>query len=298
MTTKTVRLTTQYMNTKTLVVVAAVALGASLIGSALFSRAVGSPSNQGATAAAALQSGKLRAGYIVYPPYIIKDPKTCELSGIFYELTEAVANQLDLDVEWVEEGGYGTIFTSLDSGRYDVQAGGIWANSTRAKAGYLSEPVFYSAIYAYVRMKDRRFDNNLAAINDPNIKISTLDGAIDDVIARADYPNAERVTLPQSAAANQAFLNVASGKTDVAFDQPDVAQLFMKENPGTIRQVSSKPLRIYGNSFAVRQGEQQLLQMLNVALEEAIDNGTVDRILTKYQLSPSSYLRLAPPYGR
>ncbi|MFZ2886461.1 MAG: transporter substrate-binding domain-containing protein [Minisyncoccia bacterium] len=284
------------MHSKTLMAVAAIAFGVSLISSAMFSNIAAPAGNQGAAAAAVLERGTIRAGYIVYPPYILKDQETGKLSGLFYELTEAIADQLDLDVEWVEEGGYGTIFTSLDSGRYDVQAGGIWANSTRAKAGYLSTPAFYSAIYAYARADDHRFDNNLAAINNPNVKISTLDGAIDDVIARTDYPDAERVTLPQNAPPNQTFLDIVSKKADVAFEQPDVAGLFMKENPGVIRQVSNKPLRIYGNSFAVKRGEQELLQMLNVAIEESIGNGTVDLILTKYQLSSNSYLRLAPPY--
>src|SRR5207253_3108802 len=114
----------------------------------------------------------LRAGYIVYPPYIIKDPKTGVLSGIFYDLTMKLAEQLGLKIEWIEEAGYGTIFTSLESGRYDVYAGGVWANSTRSKVGYLTAPAFYNAMFAYARTNDHRFDSSLDVVNNPNIKIS------------------------------------------------------------------------------------------------------------------------------
>src|ERR1043166_8360014 len=125
-----------------------------LLGSALVAFVVSaaqSTVNQTAAVASILDSGKIRAGYIISPPYIIKNPKTAELSGIFYDLTNAIGKQLGLKVEWVEAGGYGTVFTDLDSSRYDVQAGGLWANSTRARAGYLSTPIFYSVIYTYAR---------------------------------------------------------------------------------------------------------------------------------------------------
>lgn len=253
-------------------------------------------SNPNSTFEKVMASGTLRAGYINYPPYVIKDPKTGQLSGVFYDLTNALAAQLGLKVQWVEEAGYGTIFTDLDSGRYDVFGGGLWANSTRAKAGYLSAPAYYSAVYAYVKANDHRFDNNLNAINDPSVKISTLDGDLGQVIAKADFPKASEVSLPQSAPFDQISLQIISGKADVAFLQLDAAELFLKANPGTLRQVPSQPLRIFGNSYAVKLGENDLYQMLNVALQEAINSGTVAKILSKYDPSSNLYLHLAAPY--
>jgi len=286
------------MNTKMIALVAGLALGVSFIGTQAFSRSTASSDAQSAAAATVLESGTIRAGYIVYPPYIVKDPKTGQLSGVFYDLTNALGDQLGLKIQWVEGSGYGTIFTDLDSGRYDVFAGGLWANSTRAKAGLLTTPVFYSAIYAYARSSDHRFDNNLATINTPDTRISTMDGAIDNVIANTDYPKAQDITLPQSAVAEQAQLDVISGKADVTFAQSDVILLFLKTNPGTLRQIATQPLRIFGNSYAVKRGANDLLQMLNVATQEAVNNGTVEKIIEKYQLSPNSYLQLAPSYAK
>lgn len=243
-----------------------------------------------------LSSGIIRAGYIIYPPYFIKDPNTGEFSGIFHDLTTELASQLELDVEWIEEAGYGTIFSSLSSGRYDVFAGGLWANSTRAKAGYLTSSAFYNAVYAYVRAGDFRFDNNLNAINSSNVRISTMDGELGSVIAKSDFPNAEEVSLPQTAPFDQMALQVIANKADIVFLQPDSAGLFLEANPGTLRRVPSEPLRLYGNAYAVKLGESALQQMIDVALQEAINSGTVDKILTKYQSSANSYLRAAAPY--
>ncbi len=245
-----------------------------------------------------MSSGTIRAGYIAYPPYIIKDPNTGELSGVFYDLTNEVAKQLGLKVEWVEEAGYGTIFTNLDTNRYDVFGGGLWANSTRAKAGYLSIPVFYNSVYAYARTNDTRFNSNLEAINNSSVRISTMDGELGDVIASTDFPNAQKVSLPQNSPFDQIALQIVANKADVGFFQPDVAEGFIKANPNSIRQVSEQPLRLYGNVYAVKMGEAELQQMFNVALQEAIDSGAVAKILAKYQTYTASYLQPAAPFAQ
>ncbi len=243
-----------------------------------------------------ISSGTVRVGYAAYPPYIIKDPNTGELSGVFYDLTNVLANQLGMKVEWVEAGAYGTIFSDLSSGRYDIYGGGIWPNSTRAKAGYFTDAAFYNAVYAYARTNDHRFDNNLAAINGKSVRISTLDGEVGQAVAKTDYPDAQEVSLPQTAPFDQIALQVISNKADVAFLQPDAAGNFQKANPNTLRQVSGQPIRLFGNTYAVNLGETSLQQMFNVALQEAVSSGAVEKILAKYQ--PNYYLLPAPSYTK
>ena len=241
-----------------------------------------------------VSSGTLRAGYIVYPPYIFKDPKTGELSGIFYDITNEIGKQLDLKVEWVEEAGYGTIATSLQAGRYDVYAG-IWPNAARSKAITFTVPAYYDAVYAYARTADHRFDNNLGAINSSAIKISTIDGELGDSIAKGSFANAQRISLPQSSPFDQLSLQVITNKADITFLPPTPANLFLKANPGTIRRVSETPVRIYGATIGVKLGESGLQEAISVALRELINTKAVDRILDKFD--PAA-LRLAPPYAK
>lgn len=241
-----------------------------------------------------VSSGTLRAGYIVYPPYIFKDPKTGELSGIFYDITNAVGKQLGVKVDWVEEAGYGTIATSLEAGRYDVYAG-IWPNVPRSKVITFTAPAYYDAVYAYARTADHRFDNNLNSINVPGVKISTIDGELGDNIAKETFPNAERVSLPQTAPFDQLSLQVISNKADITFLSPTPANLFLKSNPGTIRRVSETPVRVYGSTLGVKLGETGLRDALSVAINELVNMGVVNKVLGQYD--PTA-LHLAPPYAR
>jgi len=241
-----------------------------------------------------MASGTLRAGYIVYPPYIFKDPKTGELSGIFYDLTNAVGKQLSLKVEWVEEAGYGTISTSLAAGRYDVYAG-IWPNPNRSKVISFTIPAYYDAVYAYARTADHRFDNNLDAINSPQVKISTIDGELGDSIAQESFSKAQRISLPQTSPFDQLELQVVSNKADITFIPPTPANLFLKANPGSIRRVSETPVRIYGATLGVKLGETNLQNMLGVVIGELVNTGAVAKILSQYD---QTALRLAPPYTK
>lgn len=71
---------------------------------------------------------------------------------------EEIGKKASLRVNWVEEVGYENVFPGLDSRRYDVFAGGLWPNASRAKASSFSIPVFYSVIKAWGRTEMRMGD--------------------------------------------------------------------------------------------------------------------------------------------
>jgi ABC-type amino acid transport substrate-binding protein len=184
----------------------------------------------------------------------------------------------------------------LDSGRYDVFAGGLWPNVNRAKAASFSIPVFYSVIKAWGRNNESRF-GDLAGINTPSVRIATIDGAMEDIIAQNDYPLATRVSLPQLSPFTQNLLNVQSGKADLTFAEPGIIREFLATNPGALKELApDRPLRIFGNTLVVKRGDAQLKEFLDIALAELLYSGAVDRILRKYEPSPGVFPRVALPY--
>jgi len=243
-----------------------------------------------------LASGRIRCSYIVYSPYFRKNPNTGELSGIFHDIMEEIGRAADLKIEWVEEVGYENIFAGLESGRHDVFAGGLWPSTSRAKAAGFTVPVFYSVIKAWGRADETRFQD-LDGINSPDVRIATIDGAMEDVIAKADYPLARRQSLPQLSPFTQNLLNITSNKADVTFAEPGIIQEFLQSNPNTLKELApNKPLRVFGNSLVVPRGDQQLIAFFDVALRELLYSGRVDRILRQYEPAPGVFPRVALPY--
>jgi polar amino acid transport system substrate-binding protein len=243
-----------------------------------------------------IKSGKLRCSYLVYAPYINKEPNSGKLSGIFYDVMMELGKNAGLTVEWVEEVGYDNIFTGLDSGRHDVFCGGLWPNATRAKAGSFSVPIFYSVVKTWVRAGENRFAS-MDEINSPDVSIAVIDGAMEDIIARTDFPKAKRVSLPQLSPFTQNLLNITSRRADLTFAEPGIIAEYNKANDGALKEIfPNQPQRIFGNALVVRRGNDQLRDFLDVGLRELLFTGRVDRILAVYEPAPNVFPRATLPY--
>jgi len=244
-----------------------------------------------------LQTKTIRVAYISYPPSFIKDAKTGANSGIFHEVLKEMADRMELKVEYVEETAWGTMIESVRSGRVDLVCTGIWPNATRGKLVDFTDPVYFSPIKAYVRAGDARFDGNPASINTPKVRIATIDGEMSSIIAKTDFATAQTHALPQTTEIAQLLLEVSTGKADVTFVEPAVAEAFAASNPNMIQQVKNiDAVRVFPNVMMVAKGETNLLSMLNIAMSELANTGVVDKIVTKYEIRPGVFLRRQRPY--
>lgn len=227
---------------------------------------------------------------------MIKDPNTGELSGIFHDALEEAAKNLDLKINWVEEVGWGTMIEGLNAGRYDMIGSPVWPNSSRAKNVDFTIPLNYSAVGAYTRSGDNRFAD-LSRINNSSITISTIDGEMSSFIAKATFPNAKVVSLPQDSQVSELLLNVRTGKADVTFVETAIAEEFLAQNPGSVQNiVPNNPVRSFGNTMLVPKNQDGFKSMINSALEELFNSGTVDVLIDKYEKHPGSFYRAAKPY--
>ena len=173
----------------------------------------------------------------------------------------------------------------------------IWPTAARSKRVDFSTPLFYSGVGAFVRADDNRFDENLDLINAASISVATMDGEMADAIARNDFPKANRIAVPQLSEISSMLLNVAEGKADVTFVELYFAHEFLQSNPGSLKNVAgSAPIRVFPNTIMLRSGESELKAMLNVASEELLNLGTVERLLTKYEPARGMFYRVQQPF--
>jgi ABC-type amino acid transport substrate-binding protein len=244
-----------------------------------------------------IRTGVLRCGYWNWAPLFSVDTQTGKYSGIFYELTEYMGKSLGLKIEWTKEVGFASFEQDLLSGKVDAVCAGVWPKAARSKVEEFSNPVFYVPLQIYVRAGDKRFDKDLETLNAPEITFSGMDGLAEAAVVAQDFPKAKRVSLPDTASVSETFLVVQEKKADAVVSDLFTGQNYMKNNPDVLRAVKSdRPLRYFGNTISVNKGEQKLVNMINVALEEAHSAGVVEKILKKYEAVPNSLLRVAKPY--
>ena len=245
-----------------------------------------------------MKSGKIRAAYTIYPPGCFKD-KNGKFRGVFVETLEEAAKNLGLAVEWTEEVSRGAQIEGLENDRYDIIGSAVWANPERAKLTTLSHPLYYSAFYIYARKDDPKFNENirLAALDSPAVRIAMVAGSTAEAIAKAQFPNATRVTLPRRTDHGVSFVDVTNNEADIIIMEKSQAMKLLESIPGTIVNIKpSAPLRVIGNCYMFKRNELEFQNMLNSEINDLLTSGFVERQLEKYEKYPNSQLRIAPPY--
>lgn len=238
----------------------------------------------------------IEVGYISYPPGFIVDPNSKEKSGIFNDVLKEIAKRNNLIIEYKEEVTWATMIESLKTDRVDLIANPVWATKERKENADFSVPVYFSPIGIYVRFDDNRFDSNREKINDQAVKIAAVDGEINELIAKADFPKAELIAFPNNIDVAQLFLEIQSKKKDVTFAEPMFAFDYMQINPSQIKNIGEKsPIRNYPNCFMFKKGATKISDFLNGEIQKLIKDGTIDKIIAKYEPFKGAIIRVGDP---
>ena len=236
------------------------------------------------TYARVMRTGVLHCSYGLWEPAVMRDPTTGQFSGIVYDLMQEVGKSLNLKVEYSLEVPWDSIGVTLKSGKADAHCAGVFATPSRGRVLAFSDPMFFSPTVAFARKDDNRFDYNLDLINQPDITVALSDDDITREIYQRDYSQAKKWELPQFAPPEELFLALSSKKADVTFNAPSRLHSFEKGYPGVVKIIpTTKPLRIFPNSIAVDIGDEELLHVLNTAIDQMIDSGIVDKLIAKYK---------------
>jgi len=116
-------------------------------------------------------------------------------------------------------------------------------------------------------------------------------------IAAEDYPKAKTVSMPQLTDLSQMLKNVETKKADIAFVNSVVAEGYLKNNPGRLKNIAQeRPIRLFSHGLAFGKGQYDLVRMFDTAIAEMQDHGVMEKILSKYDAAGKSYLRVAKPY--
>lgn len=230
------------------------------------------------------KSKTLRCGYINWPPLSQKDPNTGKMSGMYIDMTEELARGYGWKVEWAEEIAPTDMIAALNSGRVDMMCAPFAPVPQRTQWAYFSRPHAYGPYKAYVRADDKRFDNNLAAINAPDIRISTIEGELTSIFARTGFPKASvnEISVVQGAA--QLFENVATGKADIVFNDPFTFGAYDANNLGKLRAVQGEDIGAWSSNYVIKFGEDEFKYIIDAGLEDLINRRYIEKLAKDYQI--------------
>lgn len=230
-----------------------------------------------------IKTQTINCGYAEWAPFVVTDPNTKEVSGFMHDLWSAIGNKLGLKINWLKSAGWGEVVETVDSKKIDAWCAGAGANPHRIQSLLLSRPVFYNALYLWKRADDSRFDNDYDALNQSSVTLVGEGG--DDIMASVleqKFPNAKKANVPSSAPEEAIAQSLIAKKGDAALMDGSFAEGYIKHHPGKIKQIQGAPVSVISVVFPLSLEEYQLKNMIDTALNELINDGTVAALIKKY----------------
>lgn len=245
-----------------------------------------------------MRTRTLRCAYLSRAHHFMRDTDNKTISGIDYDIMEAIGKAAHIKIEWKDEVGYGTFPELLNSGKADAFCTTVWFNMSRAQRVIAASPVFYTPLYPYVREDNHRF-HHYADIDNEGVTIAVTEGTPSIYVAEMAFPRAQRHILPMDTGDSDRVLAVATGKADIVIVDEATAGSYNQHNPEhkITRLADAKPVRSFPETFTVAMNEWALREFLNAAIADLQNNGTIDRILDKYEPDPTAIHRIASPFN-
>ena len=242
-------------------------------------------------------SQTIKCGYVEYEPALMQDMNTKTFKGFDADMVAAIANRLELKLDYVAATGWATVAADLNASKFDMLCTGFWVHPNVAKFALFSRPFFYQPVFVVARADDPRFQNGVPELDTAELKMVALDGDNPVHIAHNEFPKAQVLALPNMTDFSQVLINVADKKADFTIVDAVTFGNYNASNPDKLKIVDPKsPIRTYPVAYAFRSEDVQFRDAVNTAIEELILDGTVDKIFDKVDKYPHSYYRPVIPH--
>ena len=205
-----------------------------------------------------------------FPPYEYYEGDT--VVGIDAEIAQAIAEKLGLTLEIVDMD-FNSIITAVQSGKVDVGIAGMTVDPEREKN------VDFTDSYATgVQVVIVTEDSDIASVDDLEGKlIGAQEGTTGWSYCSEDYGDDMVIPYTNGATAVQALLD---GKVDCVVIDQQPALSFVEANEGL--KILETEYAVEDYAIAVSKDNTALRDAINTALNELIEDGTVQGILDKY----------------
>lgn len=206
-----------------------------------------------------------------YPPFTFHDDSG-ELTGFDVEIAKEVANRLGVEAEF-NETQWDAMFAGLDAKRFDMIANQVGINDEREAKYSFSSPYISSAAVLITRE-----DSDVKSFED--IKgLKSAQSLTSNYAETAKSYGAELVSVDGF---NQAIELLNAKRVDVTINDKLSFLDYKKQKPNTNAVIADTAEDVAQSGLMFRQGNDSLVEAVNDALEDMIDDGTYKTISEKW----------------
>lgn len=222
---------------------------------------------------AACGASKTEKVYVIgtnaeYPPFeYLEDGKVC---GLDADIIAAIAQKLNIQYKWSNTNFDGLI-PALQTKKMDAVIAGMSITPERAKAVNFSIP-YLSSNVAFIANKSKPI-NGIEDLENKNYGAEL--GTTKEAAAR----KIKGATITPFSSNTGALVALKSGKIDGIVLDESVAVKFVENNPELmlVGALEGEP-----KAIAFNKDDTELMEKFNKALQELIDDGTIQKLREKY----------------
>lgn len=207
-----------------------------------------------------------------YPPFTFHD-ESGELTGFDVEIAREVADRLGVEAEFLETQ-WDAMFAGLDASRFDMVANQVGINPEREESYEFSDPYITSTAVLVVAEDDTEIQS-----------FEDLEGKLSAQSLTSNY--AETATsfgaeLEGVEGFNQAIELLNSGRVDATVNDNLTVLDFLNQRPDAQVKVVDESEDAAQSGLLFRQDSGAIVDEVNQALADMIEDGTYDEISEKW----------------
>ncbi|MFJ4443278.1 substrate-binding periplasmic protein [Pseudomonas sp. NPDC089422] len=253
-------------------------VGAAVLGSLVL--AAPAQAAQEGTWSEVRQAGVLRCGAAVSPPYVMRDPKSGEYSGVFPELCRQFGEEvLKVKVEFVDSN-WDSIVAGLQSQKWDVSVSLNDTPQRRQAIAFTAPAVDYSINFTYNKHNPKlpRQISSLADIDKPGTNVVVMSGTAADKAITAEFKQAKIMRLPGF---DETRLALMSKRADLLADDNMTNQLLTATHPDWATTFTPVPmLGKQGIAFGLRKETPPAdIEAFNAFIARKKADGAIDGLV-------------------
>ena len=230
--------------------------------------------------AKAKKGAVLEVGYAQTPVWFFKDAKSGELRGVYKDLVDILARDLEMTVGW-HEVTFADATVGLRRGDFDLFGSSAVYTLPRALVSEYVGPLWSKGSLAIVRKENAGKYRTIADLNSPDVTFSVNAGASEEQRMPQLFPKAK-----VSAVSGQMALAaepVRNNRATVYVTGDSDAMVLAKRNADWAHIVDVEhPFDKRPNTWLIRRGDPSWKNFLDFWATYITVNGEVQRLFDKY----------------
>lgn len=219
-----------------------------------------------------------------YIPMSYLNPQTGEYEGIDAELSQLIADSLNVTIEYVPTS-WPTLSADTQADKFDIALCGISRNFARAKTLAMSdaygEGIFGKTILC--RKEDGKKFKTIDDINKRSVRVMINPGGTNEKFALANLTEAEIIVHNENADIPR---QIAEGNADIMITETVEAMQYVRKDQRLAAPLINEPFTRHSCGILMKKGDQEFLNYINFVLAELRMDGTLSRLEAKYLLPP------------